>query len=73
MIAIAQETLDLRPAGFSPALQVTHANILTSPDSTASREYGFSVGKTLPYHTRCEASGISSFGAWLSPGKFSAR
>jgi hypothetical protein len=62
---MAQESLGLRCAGFSPAFARTHSGILTSERSTTRFPGGFNADGTLPYPA-CKAS-RPSFGGPLNP------
>ena len=47
-MVVVQETLDFRLAGISPALQVTHANILSCVRSKAPHGCFFAAGHNAP-------------------------
>src|SRR5205085_10519887 len=57
-INLAQEPLDFRRAGFSPALNATHVSIRTSDTSSAPHETPSPAYGTLRYHSRRQGSGI---------------
>jgi hypothetical protein len=62
---MAQESLGLRCAGFSPAFARTQTGILTSVRSTGGFHPGFTAYRTLPYP--CNYVARPSFGGPLNP------
>jgi hypothetical protein len=62
---MAQESLGLRCAGFSPAFARTQTGILTSVRSTGGFHPGFTAYRTLPYP--CNIVARPSFGGPLNP------
>ena len=62
---MAQESLGLRCAGFSPAFARTQTGILTSVRSTGGFHPGFTAYGTLPYP--CNSVARPSFGGPLNP------
>ena len=66
-IILAQETLDLRCAGFSPAFSHTHASILVSGTSSGHRHPPSQACGTLSYHS---VARVHDFGDVFSPDHF---
>ena len=62
---MAQESLGLRCAGFSPAFARTHSGILTSERSTTRFHGRFKADRTLPYPS--SKARRPSFGGPLNP------